>query len=172
MDPDNPPPPTPETGGGESYNPHRQEQNNTTTPSQRDTINSDVSGINSRMKTTIEKRNKVVLYGDDLNNLEWTVEDKAGVVLGASSGASEQVVISVKNLSNEGMTVGIAKNITEGSEVLVKFKYDYVPFSAKGKFTIVKKNSAYLKFDKNTDDVSEKMINFIKSKKSGKIEHL
>ena len=78
----------------------------------------------------------------------------------------------MKNLSNDGMTVGLGNGISEDREVTVSFNYDDVPFSAKGKVTIAKKHSAYIRFENPKDEAAEKMINFIKSKKSGTIDNL
>ena len=124
------------------------------------------------MITTVEKRNQVLLHGSELNGLDWTVKDMEGTVLGSSRGASGQVILDVKNLSKDGMTVSLSDGISKDREVLVDFKYDFVPFSAKGIVEVAKKNSAYIKFVDNSDEACEKMINYMKAKKPAKAESL
>ena len=126
------------------------------------------------MITTIEKRNQTLLYGNDLNGLSWTIKDLSGEVLGSSESSSAQVILDIKNLSKDGMTVALKDGITKDREVLVNFKYDYVPFSAKGIVEIAKKKSAYIRFinDSESDKVTEKMLNLMKSKKPATAEKL
>ncbi len=157
-DPDNPPPSNPEQGGGKVVNPHRHEHN--------------ISKEKGTMITTIDKRNQVLLHGSELDGLSWTIKDLEGEVLGSSSIASQQVVVSVKNLSKDGMTVSLSDSLTKDREVIVDLKYDYVPFSAKGVVEVAKKNSAYIRFTDDSDKACEKMINYMKVKKTGNTESL
>ena len=158
IDPDNPPPSNPEQGGGKVYNPHRHEHN--------------IFNESGRMTTTVDKRNLAIAHGDELSGLQWTIKDTEGEVLGSSNTPSKQVILAVKNLSKEGMTVSLNETITKDREVLVDFKYDFVPFTASGVVEIANKNSAFIRFKNAQDPACEKMIDYIKAKKKTTAENL
>ena len=124
------------------------------------------------MTTTVDKRNLAIAHGNELSGLQWTIKDTEGEVLGSSNTPSKQVILAVKNLSKEGMTVSLNETITKDREVLVDFKYDFVPFTASGVVEIANKNSAFIRFKNAQDPACEKMIDYIKAKKKTTAENL